>query len=74
MITNKNPNVSTLGAVKGLTPEQKAQYERDGYTILKSVFSKTECEEFVEHMMALHSGQKDTGRFRSPQTGRLGSY
>ena len=31
--------------MKGLTPEQKVQYERDGYTILKSVFSKAECEE-----------------------------
>ena len=44
--------------MKGLTPEQKAQYDREGYTILKSVFSKAECEEFVEHMMALHSGEK----------------
>ena len=46
--------------MKGLTIEQKAQYERDGYTILKSVFSKAECEALVEHMIATSFGAKDT--------------
>ncbi|MBI4551909.1 MAG: phytanoyl-CoA dioxygenase family protein [Candidatus Latescibacteria bacterium] len=42
----------------GLSLEQKAQYERDGYLILREVFSKTDCEQFIEHMMALHAGRK----------------
>ena len=60
--------------MKGLTIEQKAQYERDGYTILKSVFSKAECETFIEHMMTLHSGQKTLEGFAPPRTKQLGPY
>ena len=42
----------------GLTQKQMQQYQSDGFTILKGVFSKKECEDFIEHMMDLHSGRK----------------
>ena len=42
----------------GLTQKQMQQYQSDGFTILKGVFSKKECEDFIEQMMDLHSGRK----------------
>ena len=41
-----------------LTSAQKAQYEQDGYTILKGLFEPDECDRFVDHMMVgFHYGR-----------------
>ena len=42
----------------GLSPEQKAQFDRDGYIILRGVLSRDECDRVVAHMMDLHDGRK----------------
>lgn len=41
-----------------MTPSQLNQYKQSGFVILKSVFSKEECEEVVNHMEDLHTGKK----------------
>lgn len=53
-----------------LSIAQKQQYKDMGYTIQKKVFKPAECQTFIDHMMALHSGQKTLEGFapRSPNT------
>lgn len=47
----------------GLTSQQKSIYETNGYLVLESVFTKGECQKFVEHMEDLHAGQKELAGF-----------
>ena len=47
----------------GLTPAQKAFYQENGYLVLESVFSAEECQNFVAHMEALHTGHKSLEGF-----------
>ena len=47
-----------------LTSAQKAQYEQDGYTILKGLFDVDECDRFVDHMMDLHAGRERIDGFQ----------
>jgi ectoine hydroxylase-related dioxygenase (phytanoyl-CoA dioxygenase family) len=49
--------------MNGLTQTQKAQYERDGYLVLRAVFPEQECAAFVGHMMDLHEGRKTLDGF-----------
>ena len=42
----------------GFSAEQRAQYERDGYVILRGVLSRDECQGVIDHMMDLHAGRK----------------
>lgn len=41
-----------------MTPSQLNYYKLNGFVILKSVFSKKECDKFVQHMEDLHLGNK----------------
>ena len=43
---------------------QKAQYEQDGYTILKGLFDPDECDRFIDHMMDLHEGREKMDGFQ----------
>ncbi len=47
----------------GLTPTQKTFYQKNGYLILKSVFTQGECQRFVEHVESLHAGRKQLPGF-----------
>lgn len=47
----------------GLTPEQKTDYQTNGYVILGSVFGQEECQRFVQHMEDLHAGRKQLSGF-----------
>ena len=54
----------------GLTNQQKSYYDTNGYLVLESVFTKEECQRFVEHMENLHDGQKElTGFFQQDKYG-----
>src|SRR6185503_18248296 len=41
----------------GLTSEQKSQYADDGFTVLRGLFTAAECDEVIDHMMAVHDGR-----------------
>ena len=60
--------------MKGLTPEQKAQYDRDGYTILKSVLFQSGVRGVRRAHDGTSLGTEDNGGFRSPRTRQLGSH
>ncbi len=40
-----------------LTPQQQQQYERDGLTILRGVFSTRECADLIAHMQNIVNGR-----------------
>lgn len=48
------------------TIEQKAQYDKDGYTVVPSLFSLEEIKSYLEHFMRLHAdGFLQTGQCES---------
>ena len=47
----------------GLTPAQKTFYQKNGYLVLESVFTREECQRFVAHMEDLHAGRKQLDGF-----------
>ncbi len=54
----------------GLTTQQKSYYNTYGYLVLESVFTKEECQGFVEHLEDLHNGRKElTGFFQQDKYG-----
>ena len=40
-----------------LTPQHLEQYDRDGYTLLESLFTPNECDAVMAHYMAVHAGK-----------------
>ena len=40
-----------------LAADHLAEYERDGYTIVRSAYTPAECDEFVNYMLDLHAGR-----------------
>jgi ectoine hydroxylase-related dioxygenase (phytanoyl-CoA dioxygenase family) len=46
-----------------IAPEQKAEFERDGYTVVRGLFSEAEVEAYREHYMALRAAGTYWGDF-----------
>ena len=46
-----------------MSQDQKAQFDRDGFTILEGLFDGGECDRFVQHMMDLHAGKEQLDGF-----------
>jgi len=44
-----------------LTPEQLEQYNRDGFVILRGLFSREECKQMIQEVMDLHTKQAIPG-------------
>ena len=57
-----------------LTPDQLAAYDRDGFTVMRQVFSSNECDRFIEHMMDLHRGAKTLEGFAPREPGSPGEW
>lgn len=47
--------MSTAVVARGLTAEQKLEYEADGCTVLRGVFSPAECDAYIAHFMDVHA-------------------
>ena len=53
--------------MSGLTPDQKRQYDQDGFTVLHGLLSAQECDGLIEHMMDLQRGRKTLEGFKPRQ-------
>ncbi|MDL5051041.1 phytanoyl-CoA dioxygenase family protein [Oscillatoria amoena NRMC-F 0135] len=49
--------------IRNLTPEEKNHYEEKGYVILQNLFTKGECDEIKETMLAVLDGRKQVKGF-----------
>ena len=54
-----------------LAPNNLAEYQRDGYTIVQGAYTADECDAFVYYMLDLHAGRIQIEGFapRDPETG-----
>jgi hypothetical protein len=48
----------------GLSDTQMEDYNAQGFTVMREVFSADECQAVIDHMMALHSGEKQLEGFK----------
>ena len=46
-----------------LSLDQKDEYQQNGYTIQSGVFSKSECDQFINYMMDLHADRQQLEGF-----------
>ena len=55
-----------MAEIRGLTVKQQRKYARDGWVVLDSLFTEEECEGFIQHMDAVHSGEVKVAGFVPP--------
>jgi len=55
-----------------LTPNQQKEYQQNGYTIQPAVFSKSECDQFIDYMMDLHAGRHQLDGFTPREANEWG--
>ncbi len=56
----------------GLTPQQQAAYDEQGFVIVENLMSDAECDRFVDHMVALLEGSKELDGFAPRTIGERG--
>ena len=44
--------------MRSLSDEQLEHFQSEGYVFMKTVYTHEECDVYVEHMMALHRGDR----------------